>query len=88
MFMSDWIAKLDDFMRISERDILKHAGTVSHDEALQKARKEYETYRKTMLAEPSEVERHFAEVVNEVRQLEKRKPRRAKKGAEDDKDEG
>ncbi|MBN2208027.1 MAG: virulence RhuM family protein [Candidatus Coatesbacteria bacterium] len=81
MYMSDWIAKLDDFMRISERDILKHAGTVSHDEALQKARKEYETYRKRMLAEPSEVERHFAEAVNEVKQLEKAKPRRAKKGA-------
>ena len=88
MFMSDWIAKLDDFMRISERDILKHAGTVGHDEALQKARKEYETYRKRTLAEPSDVERHFAEVVNEVGQLEKSKPRRAKNGAEVDGDGG
>ncbi len=81
MYMSDWIAKLDDFMRISERDILTHAGTVSHDEALGKARKEYETYRKRMLEGPSAVERHFVEVVNEVKQLEKSKPRKAKKRA-------
>ncbi len=88
MYMSDWIAKLDDFMRISERDILTHAGTVSHDEALEKARKEYEAYRKRMLEEPSAVERHFVEVVNGVKQLEKSKPRKAKKRARCGKDEG
>ncbi|HUT03372.1 MAG TPA: virulence RhuM family protein [bacterium] len=88
MYMSGWIAKLDDFMRISERDILMHAGTVSHDEALGKARKEYEAYRKRMLEEPSAVERDFVEVVNEVKQLEKGKPRKAKKGAKSGKDEG
>ena len=87
MYMSDWIAKLDDFMRISERDILTHAGTVSHDEALEKARKEYEAYRKRMLEEPSAVERHFVEVVNGVKQLEKSKPRKAKKRARCGKDE-
>ena len=84
MYMNDWIAKLDDFMRISERDILTHAGTVSHDEALEKARKEYEAYRNRMLQEPSAVERHFAEVVNEAKQLEKSKPGKAKKRAKDE----
>ncbi len=37
MYMKDWIAKLDDFMRLSERDILTHAGKISHDAALAKA---------------------------------------------------
>ena len=26
MYMADWIAKLDDFLRLSERQILRHAG--------------------------------------------------------------
>ncbi len=30
MYMADWIAKLDDFLRLSERDVLAHAGKVSH----------------------------------------------------------
>ena len=34
MYMTDWAKKLDDFLRISERDILTHSGTVSHAEAL------------------------------------------------------
>jgi len=30
MYMKDWIAKLDEFLKVSERDILTHAGKVSH----------------------------------------------------------
>ena len=33
MHMADWIGKLDDFIRLSERDILTHAGNISHREA-------------------------------------------------------
>jgi hypothetical protein len=33
MSMADWIAKLDDFIRLSDRGVLAHAGTVSHDAA-------------------------------------------------------
>ncbi len=39
--MADWIKKLDDFLRLSEREILTHAGTVSHDDAVLAARREY-----------------------------------------------
>jgi hypothetical protein len=59
MYMRDWIAKLDDFLRASERDILTHAGKVSHEEAIEKARAEYEKFRKQILEKPSPVERHF-----------------------------
>ena len=34
MYMGDWVAKLDDFLRLSERKILRHAGKVSHDDAV------------------------------------------------------
>jgi hypothetical protein len=31
MYMRDWISKLDDFLRLGEREILTHAGTISHE---------------------------------------------------------
>ena len=46
MKMADWINKLDDFLRISEKKILDNVGKVSHKKAIQKANQEYEKYRK------------------------------------------
>lgn len=73
MYMADWIAKLDDFLRISDRKRLDHAGSVSHEAALQKAELEYEKYRQALLAEPSPVERDFEEAVRKVKKLEQGK---------------
>jgi len=44
MHMSDWIAKLDAFLRLSERDILTHAGKVSHELAEEHAHTEFAKY--------------------------------------------
>jgi hypothetical protein len=79
MYMKDWIAKLDEFLKVSERDILTHAGRVSHEAALEKARIEYEKFHKRALEEPSSVERHFIEAVKEVKKLEKKKTRTTRK---------
>jgi hypothetical protein len=46
MKMKDWIQKLDDFLRISEKALLTDAGQVSHKKAIEKAKIEYEKYRK------------------------------------------
>ncbi|MFH1614382.1 MAG: virulence RhuM family protein [Planctomycetota bacterium] len=46
MKMTDWIAKLDEFLRISERGLLKDAGKVSAEQAAAKAQQEFEKYRK------------------------------------------
>jgi hypothetical protein len=70
MYMADWVAKLDDFLRISDRDILTHAGKMSHEDALAAAYAEYEKYRQKQINEPSPVERHFLEAVNQVKQIE------------------
>lgn len=69
MYMQDWIERLDEFLKVSGRDILTHAGKISHDEALKKAHKEYEEYRKELLKQPTEVERHFLEAEKEIRKL-------------------
>ena len=73
MYMRDWITKLDDFLRLSGREILTHAGKVSHDEALDKAQIEYEKYRAAHLNEASPVERHFLKSVEELEQIEGKK---------------
>ncbi|MBI5536040.1 MAG: virulence RhuM family protein [Deltaproteobacteria bacterium] len=79
MYMVDWITKLDDFLRLSEREILDHAGKVTHDEAVAKAELEYERFAAARMALPSPVERHFEEAARDVKQLEqKRRP--SKKG--------
>lgn len=73
MTMRDWIVKLDDFLKLTGRDILTHAGKVSHDEALEKAHMEYEKYHEEIQNSPSPVERHFIEAENKIKQMETRK---------------
>lgn len=46
MKMEDWIVKLDEFLKISERELLKNAGKVSAEQAAAKAQQEFEKYRK------------------------------------------
>jgi hypothetical protein len=46
MKMVDWIAKLDDFLKVSERGLLKNAGKVSAEQAAAKAQQEFEKYQK------------------------------------------
>ena len=76
MSMQAWITKLDDFLRVSERDILTHAGRVSNDAALKKAHLEYEKFRRAQLEAPSPVEQHFAEAVVKANRLGKASKRR------------
>ena len=45
MKMNDWIFKLDDFLKLSEKELLTHAGNVSADNAAQKAEAEFDKYR-------------------------------------------
>lgn len=75
MHMADWIERLDDFLEMTGREHLAHAGKVSHQNALDKARDEYDKYRRRILAEPTTAEKHFLEAAKEIKQIEKsRKP--------------
>lgn len=64
MYMDDWISKLDEFMKISEREILTHAGKVSHEIAMLKANEEFEKFTKNTRNELSAVEKHFIESID------------------------
>ena len=66
MHMADWIKKLDAFLTLNERDILTHAGRVSHEMAQVKAEAEYEKFRALEDAKPSPVEKDFEEAVKKL----------------------
>ncbi|GAX89430.1 virulence RhuM family protein [Effusibacillus lacus] len=66
MYMVDWIEKLDDFLKMSDNEILTHAGKISHQQATQKAIEEYEKYRERTKNELSEVEKHFLESIDKT----------------------
>jgi len=51
MHMKDWLKKLDGFMSLNEREILTHAGRVSHDMAKEWAEAEYEKFHAHRIAE-------------------------------------
>ena len=61
MYMKDWINILDDFLRISRKDILTHAGKISAKLAKEKADKEYDKFKERTKNELSPVEMHFLE---------------------------
>ena len=61
MYMKDWINILDDFLRISRKDILTHAGKISAKLAKEKADKEYDKFKERTKNDLSPVEIHFLE---------------------------
>ncbi len=61
MYMKDWINILDDFLRISRKDILTHAGKISAKLAKEKADQEYDKFKERTKNDLSPVEIHFLE---------------------------
>ncbi|EKE21668.1 MAG: hypothetical protein ACD_7C00160G0001 [uncultured bacterium] len=71
MYMKDWIKKLNDFLTINDREILKHAGKVSHEKALEKAEKEYEAFHKKRNAKFTEND--FDEEIKKITGIKNKK---------------
>ncbi|WNY24725.1 virulence RhuM family protein [Methanolapillus millepedarum] len=63
MHMSDWIEKLDDFIKISGSELLKNAGSVSQLDAVTKAELEFEKYKHKEKDDLSPVEYDFLEYI-------------------------
>lgn len=80
MTMRDWIAKLDDFLKLGDRDILTHAGKVSADTAKARALAQYDKWHARQLEAPSAVERHFIEATAKVKQIGAARPKSKPKG--------
>ena len=61
MYMKDWILKLDDFLKLSGKELLSHAGRISAEIAKRKADMEYDKFKERTMYELSPVEIHFLE---------------------------
>jgi hypothetical protein len=70
MRMADWIAKLDDFLRLSDYEVLAHAGKITAEQARLKAESEYHDYRMLIDQQPSEVDKHLADTIRKLDRIE------------------
>jgi len=69
MTMNDWIGRLDAILQLNGRDLLTHAGEISHNMAVEKAALEYAKYRE----EQKQISREtsLTEIEADIRRLEK-----------------
>ncbi len=70
MYMKDWLETIDDYLKMTRRDILTTKGRVTHQQAIQKAHEEYAKYQKKQDELLSPVEQHFIESIKELEALE------------------
>ena len=76
MTMRDWITKLDEFLSISEHELLDHAGKITAEQARMKAELEYERYRMFLDAQPRAVDLDFDQAVKGLKNLPKPRNRK------------
>ena len=67
MTMEAWITKLDDFLKLSDREILTHAGAISHEVMLGKVDQAYQRYQALMRDEPTSMEKDMQELAKRVK---------------------
>ena len=71
MYMKDWIERLDGILKLNGRELLTHAGQISHDMAVEKSSLELEKYRE----EQKQISREnsLKELEHDIKQLESHK---------------
>ena len=74
MYMKDWIQKLDDFLKLSGKELLPHAGCISTEVAKLKANEEYDKFRERTQYQLSPVEIHFLEALSLIHISEPTRP--------------
>lgn len=74
MTMRNWIAKLDEFLKISGRKLLDHAGKISAEMAKAKAEVEYNKYRVYLDTQPRQVDTDFEKTFKQIEGIQKSKP--------------
>lgn len=68
MYMKDWLETIDDYLRMTRRDILDTKGKVTHKQAIAKAHNEYEKYKEQQ-EDISVVEKHFIESIKRLEKI-------------------
>jgi len=71
MYMKDWIQRLDSILQLNGKELLTHAGKVSHEKALQKSEVEFEKYK--IVQKAIEKEQSLKEIEEDIKKLKKPK---------------
>jgi hypothetical protein len=71
MYMKDWIARLDEILKLNGREILNHAGKISHQRAFNKSSKEFEKYKEGQ--KQFQKEQSLKEIEADIKKLTKKK---------------
>lgn len=66
MKMKDWSAKLDDFLKLADHELLTHAGKISAEQARENAALEYDSYRRVIDVQRTAVDQDFEEAVKKL----------------------
>lgn len=66
MYMRDWLPQVDDFAERYGKGILRNAGTISRQAAIEKATEEYKKYRKRITDLPTSAERDYLESIKQA----------------------
>jgi hypothetical protein len=66
MYMKDWVVRLDDFVKMTGNAILQNAGSISHNQALEKATAEYEKYKAKTKNDLSIIENDFIKQIEKI----------------------
>jgi hypothetical protein len=70
MYMRDWLETIDDYLKMTRREILTTKGQISHKQAIEKAHAEYDKYKKKQEEMFSTVEKDFIESIARLEQIE------------------
>ena len=69
MYMKDWLETIDDYLKMTRRDILTSSGHISHKQAIEKAHAEYDKYKNRLDDTLSPVEKDFIESIGMLEQI-------------------
>ena len=67
MMMADWAEKLDDFLRFTRRNVLTHAGKISHKLMAEKAHREFDKYDQVRRIEADRTPSDFDKFIKETK---------------------
>lgn len=69
MYMKDWAERLDSILQLNGRELLTHAGKISHQMALDKSTQEFEKFKESRKA--AEIEQSLKEIEADIKKLKK-----------------
>ena len=69
IYIKDWIEKLDSILQLNGRELLTHAGKITHEAALEKSTKAFEKFK--LAQKIIEKEQSLKEIEEDTKRIKK-----------------